>query len=153
MSSLQYVVPCIDDLRMEVQRTFGILPCMFQAQDAIAQLKQKDCIMISPTGSGKTLTFWILLLFNNNRIIIIITALNILGDKNVEELLRLGITAANVTGASATNDLFKVSFLFHHQPHTLIKRQYRKLKMGSTEWLWQVPRKFSMIVTSETSGS
>ena len=118
MSSLQYVVPSIDDLCMEVQRTFGILPCMFQARDAIAQLKQKDCIMISPTGSGKTLTFWIPLLFNNNGIIIIITALNILGDKNVEELLRLGITAANVTGASATDDLFKVSFPFHHQPHT-----------------------------------
>jgi superfamily II DNA helicase RecQ len=89
---------------------------MFQAQDATAQLERKDCIMISPSGSGKTLTFWIPLLFNNNGIIIIVTALNILGDKNVEELSKLSINAVNaVTGASATDELFKVSSSFHHK--------------------------------------
>ena len=118
MPSLQYMVPSINDLRMEVQSAYGIVPCMFQARDAISQLKQKDCIMISPTGSGKTLTFWIPLLFNNNGIIIIITALNILGDKNVDEHLRLGIRAANISGALATDDLFKVNFLQSPAMHT-----------------------------------
>jgi superfamily II DNA helicase RecQ len=65
-----------------------------------------------PTGSGKTLTFWIPLLFNNNDIIIIVTALNILGDKNVEELEKLDISAVNITGESATDELFKVESLF-----------------------------------------
>ena len=73
---------------------------MFQVQDAIAQLEQKDCITISPTGSGKTLTFWIPLLFNNDGIIIIVTALNIIGDKNVAELKKLNISASNITGDS-----------------------------------------------------
>ncbi|KAF8233648.1 hypothetical protein L208DRAFT_1265693, partial [Tricholoma matsutake] len=83
------------------------LPCIFQAHAALAQLEQKDCITISPTGSGKTLMFWIPLLFNNDGIIIIVTALNILGDKNVTELEKLDISAANITGDSATDELFK----------------------------------------------
>ncbi|KAF8232106.1 hypothetical protein L208DRAFT_1273804, partial [Tricholoma matsutake] len=82
------------------------LPCIFQAHAALAQLEQKDCITISPTGSGKTLMFWIPLLFNNDGIIIIVTALNILGDKNVTELEKLDISAANITGDSATDELF-----------------------------------------------
>jgi superfamily II DNA helicase RecQ len=95
-------------LRTIVDEKFNIRPCIFQARAALAQLEQKDCITISPTGSGKTLTFWIPLLFNNDGINIIITALNILGDKNVAELEKLGISAANVTGDSATDELFKV---------------------------------------------
>jgi superfamily II DNA helicase RecQ len=71
-------------------------------------LQQKDCITISPTGSGKTLTFWMPLLFNDNGIIIVVTALNILGEKNIAELEKLSISTANITGKSATNELFKV---------------------------------------------
>ena len=56
---------------------------------ALVQLEQKDTIL--PTGSGKTLMFWIPLLFNSDGIIIIVTALNILGDKNVTELEKLDI--------------------------------------------------------------
>ncbi|KIJ09268.1 hypothetical protein PAXINDRAFT_164396 [Paxillus involutus ATCC 200175] len=61
----------------------------------------------TPTGAGKTLTFWIPLLFNGNGISIIITALNGLGDQNIAELQRLAIPAVNVTGQNATDKLFK----------------------------------------------
>ena len=110
MSGLKYTVPTLSELRSHVEDKFGIRPCIFQARSALAQLEQKDCITISPTGSGKTLTFWIPLLFNKGGITVVITALNILGDKNVTELtkLRLGISAVNITSDSATNELFKV---------------------------------------------
>ena len=76
MSSLKFTIPSLAELHTEVEKKFKVLPCIFQAHVALAQLEQKDCVTISPTGSGKTLTFWIPLLFNNDGIIIIITALN-----------------------------------------------------------------------------
>ncbi|KAG2059872.1 hypothetical protein BDR06DRAFT_844982, partial [Suillus hirtellus] len=42
-----------------VQEHFGFVPCNWQVQSAQAQLKQRDVVTLSPTGSGKTLTFWI----------------------------------------------------------------------------------------------
>lgn len=112
MSGLKFTVPTLDELCCTVQNSFGVQPCTFQAHSALAQLKQRlDCITISPTGSGQTFTFWIPLLFNDG-IIIIFTALNILSEKNVAELEKLGISAANVTGESATDELFKVLSLY-----------------------------------------
>jgi superfamily II DNA helicase RecQ len=110
MSSLKNTVPTLSELCSHVEERFGIRPCIFQACSALAQLEQKDCITISPTGSGKTLMFWILLLFNKGGITVVITALNILilGDKNVAELTKLGISTVNITSDSTTNELFKV---------------------------------------------
>ena len=105
MSSLKYHVPTLSELCSHVEEKFGIMLCIFQACSALAQLEQKDCITISPTGSGKTLTFWILLLFNKGGITVVVTALNILGDKNVTELAKLGISAVNITSDSATNEI------------------------------------------------
>ena len=102
------MVPTLSELCSHVEEKFGIRPCIFQAHSALAQLEQKDCITISPTGSGKTLTFWIPLLFNKGGITVVVTALNILGDKNVAELTKLGISAVNITSDSATNELFKI---------------------------------------------
>ena len=105
MSSLKFSIPSFAKLHTEVEKKFKVLPCIFQARAALAQLEQKDCVTISPTGSGKTLTFWIPLLFNNDGIIIILTALNILGDKNVPELEKLDISAVNITGDSLNDVL------------------------------------------------
>ena len=69
-----------------MKEVFGFRPCLIQAKDVLAQLERKDVITIAPTGFGKTLTFWMPLLFNNNGNIIIVTALNILGDQNILEL-------------------------------------------------------------------
>ena len=126
MSGLKFTVPTLDELRSKVQNSFGVQPCIFQARSALAQLEQKDCITISPTGSGKTLTFWIPLLFNDDGIIIIVTALNILGEKNVAELEKLGISAANVTGESATDELFKVLSLYSTGLTSLSDLTFRK---------------------------
>ncbi|KAF9460483.1 hypothetical protein BDZ94DRAFT_1377112 [Collybia nuda] len=66
MSALKIIIPSYSYVQNEVKRRFGIHPCSFQVKSAITQLKQKDCITITLTGSGKTLTFWIPLLFNDN---------------------------------------------------------------------------------------
>ncbi|KII83144.1 hypothetical protein PLICRDRAFT_80666, partial [Plicaturopsis crispa FD-325 SS-3] len=87
---------------------FRFRPCSFQLKSARAQLLRKNVFTIAPTGSGKTLTFWIPLLFNDGGIQILVTPLNILGDKNVLEIADLfGIKAVNVTSDTASDGLFK----------------------------------------------
>jgi len=73
-----------------VKEVFGFQPYLIQAKDALAQLERKDVITIAPTGFGNTLTFWMPLLFNNNGIIIV-TALDILGDQNILELQHIPV--------------------------------------------------------------
>jgi superfamily II DNA or RNA helicase len=90
---LNYDIPSIATMRTMVQEHFGFVPCNWQVQAAQAQLKQRDVVTLSPTGSGKTLTFWIPLLFNNGGITILITPLTILGEKNVTELQQMLLTS------------------------------------------------------------
>ena len=97
---MSFSIPSREEIRNKVIEAFNIHPCEFQITDAIAQLQRKEVITISPTSSGKTLTFWIPLLFNNKGIIIVITALNILGAQNVMELAKLGLPAVNITGTT-----------------------------------------------------
>ncbi|KIJ37808.1 hypothetical protein M422DRAFT_87125, partial [Sphaerobolus stellatus SS14] len=48
----------------DTKRAFRIRPCISQTQAAAAQLeKESDVVYISGTGSGKTLTFWIPMLY------------------------------------------------------------------------------------------
>jgi superfamily II DNA helicase RecQ len=125
-------IPSREEICSETQKVFGVVPCDFQIKDVIAQLEGKQVVTISPTGSSKTLTFWMPLLFNNNGIIIVITALNILGDQNVSQLSRAGIRAVNITAETATDAVFVVSvttfwirIAIHNVP--------RKLKKENTE--------------------
>jgi superfamily II DNA helicase RecQ len=101
-------IPSRETIRERTEALFGVRPCDFQITDVVAQLEKKHVVTISPTGSGKTLTFWMPLLFNDDGIMILITPLNVLGEQNVDELTRLGIPAVNVTAETATDRLFKV---------------------------------------------
>ncbi|KAG2136627.1 uncharacterized protein EDB93DRAFT_1045750, partial [Suillus bovinus] len=107
MSALRYEVPTLDDLKMLTETSFGFTPCTWQLNSALSQLQKKDVFTISPTGSGKTLTFWIPMLCNDDRITIIITPLNILGDKNENDVCAMGISAMNLTATTATDQVFK----------------------------------------------
>ncbi|KAG2130313.1 P-loop containing nucleoside triphosphate hydrolase protein [Suillus bovinus] len=104
MSALCYMIPDLSLIEDAVEVTFNIALCKFQLRCVQAQLDRKDIITIAPTGAGKTLTFWIPLLFNNDGIVILITALNGLGDQNIKELQQLGTSAVNLTGTNATNN-------------------------------------------------
>jgi hypothetical protein len=70
-------------------------------------------VLVAPTGAGKTLTFWMLLLFNNNSIFVVVMALNILGAQNEGELEVARIKATAVTAENATDQLYKMCLLFY----------------------------------------
>ncbi|THU75230.1 hypothetical protein K435DRAFT_612698, partial [Dendrothele bispora CBS 962.96] len=61
-------------------------PCVPQLWSALHQLHGKTVFTIARTGFGKTLTFWLPLIARSNSIMIIVTPLNILGDKNTNEV-------------------------------------------------------------------
>ena len=63
---------------------------------------------ISATGSGKTLTFWMPLLFRPQGIQIVVAPLNILGTQNVRNLQKSGISAIALSGETAMPENFKV---------------------------------------------
>ncbi|KAG1723093.1 hypothetical protein EDB19DRAFT_1645425, partial [Suillus lakei] len=65
-----------------------------------------------PTGSGRMFMFWIPLLFNDNRIILIITPLNILGKKTHNKAKMLGFPAYNLSAETATDEAFNMGA--HH---------------------------------------
>jgi hypothetical protein len=65
------------------------------------------------------------LLFNNNGIIIVITALNILGDQNVSQLARAGIQAVNITATDAVFVVSIVTFWIRIAIHN-VPRQSKK---------------------------
>ncbi|KAG2127555.1 uncharacterized protein EDB93DRAFT_1096475 [Suillus bovinus] len=91
MSVCEFKVPNLTDMKMIIHSKFSITPCTtWQLQSALHQLEKKDVFTISPTGSGKMFMFWIPLLFNNNGIILIVTPLNILGEKTHNEAKTLG---------------------------------------------------------------
>jgi hypothetical protein len=106
------VLPSIDELREAVNERFGVLPCTWQLEAALTQLGQRDQLTLAPTGSGKTLTFWIPLLFNEDGVTIVITPLTVLGEKNDNKLLEASIAAINLTTTSASDKAFKVLHLY-----------------------------------------
>jgi len=61
------------------------------------------------TGMGKTLTFWMPLLFQpKGSIQIIVTPLNILGKQNVELLRKARLKAIFISADTATTENFQV---------------------------------------------
>jgi superfamily II DNA helicase RecQ len=101
-------LPSLANVRETVNKRFGFTPCTWQLEAALTQLRRQDLVTLAPTGSGKTLTFWIPLLFDKDGISVVITPLNVLGEKNVKELADVSITAINLTTTSASDEAFKV---------------------------------------------
>jgi superfamily II DNA helicase RecQ len=72
----------------------------------------KDIASIARTGMGKTLTFWMPLLFRPpGSVQIIVTPLNILGKQNVSALAKAGFKAVFISADTATAENFHVSFV------------------------------------------
>ncbi|KLO14707.1 hypothetical protein SCHPADRAFT_808200, partial [Schizopora paradoxa] len=78
-------------------------PCLLQMKVCQAFLRgDKNIICTAATGFGKTLTFFMPLLFSSDSIIIIVTALNILGIQNVRQLASAGISGVSVCAKTAS---------------------------------------------------
>ncbi|KIK90931.1 hypothetical protein PAXRUDRAFT_150798 [Paxillus rubicundulus Ve08.2h10] len=94
---------------MQTQCVFGVHPCLWQIKATLAILSGKDVICIAGTGMGKTLTFWMPLLFQPNGVQIVVMLLNLLGKQNVASLSKAGIRAVPINAETATPANFQVS--------------------------------------------
>lgn len=65
-------------------------------------------ITIARTGSGKSITYWMPVLFIKYGISIIVTPLKLLGSQFAGMLQDNGISAISITAANATNELLEV---------------------------------------------
>jgi superfamily II DNA helicase RecQ len=105
-------MPSLLEIRQKTWEVLGYRPCLWQIRVVEAILRHdKDVVAIAATGSGKTLTFWMPLLFKKDGIQIVITPLNILGKQSVNSLAAMGIQGVTVTAENATRQTFKVSII------------------------------------------
>ncbi|KAH7917502.1 P-loop containing nucleoside triphosphate hydrolase protein [Leucogyrophana mollusca] len=140
-------VPSYSEIRNKTQEVFGRRPCLWQIQVVHAILKgERDVVSISATGSGKTLTFWMPLLFRPQGIQIVVAPLNILGTQNVVSLDKLGIKAFALHAESATHENFKAIEdgkyrVIITNPETLMKDD------GGFEKLWKTEKFTSRVIS------
>jgi replicative superfamily II helicase len=89
--------------------------CWFQIKVAQPLYAEKHIIGCVVTGSGKTLSFWIALLMavedGFDKMVFIVTLLNLLGKQNEDVLRRVGIDVVAVSRENVSDGLFKVSML------------------------------------------
>jgi len=99
------------EVQRQVQQAFGIYPCLWQIRVVRAVLAGSDVITIAPTDSGKSLTYWMPLLYIKYGITVVVTPLKLLGAQFVDMLQDNSINAISITAGNATNELFEVVLL------------------------------------------
>ena len=99
-------------IRELVKAKFDKRPCWLQIKIALALYAKKDVIGVAATGAGKTLSFWIALLMaleeGEDKMVFVVTPLNLLGKQNVEALDKAGLSAISVSSENANPATFKV---------------------------------------------
>ncbi|KIJ50466.1 hypothetical protein M422DRAFT_245751 [Sphaerobolus stellatus SS14] len=101
-------LPSYSQMRVDTKQAFGVTPCIGQLKVVHAQMQKKsDVVFISGTGSGKTLTFWMPMLYEKESITILVTPLNLLGKQTADRLQKAGIKAINLTKHTATDEAMK----------------------------------------------
>ena len=101
----QHTMPDSDEeVQRYVEKVFGFKPCLWQIQVVRPILAGEDVITIAPTGSGKSLTYWMPLLYIKHGITVVVSPLKLLGTQFVEMLEDNRISAVSITVANMTND-------------------------------------------------
>ncbi|KAG1898743.1 P-loop containing nucleoside triphosphate hydrolase protein, partial [Suillus fuscotomentosus] len=101
-------------------------PCLWQVKVAQALLKgDHDVLCTAGTGMGKTLGFWIPLLFRQG-IQIVITPLNMLGKQNATSLAKAGIRAISISSETATTANFAAIRALQYQAVPVSPEQIMK---------------------------
>ncbi|KIJ10932.1 hypothetical protein PAXINDRAFT_85280 [Paxillus involutus ATCC 200175] len=131
--------PSLAAIRDKAHQVFSKRPCLWQLKIAEAFLKgDRDIVCIAGTGMGKTLTFWLPLLFCPEGIQIVVTPLNQLGQQNVDSLHKAGIRSITINAETATLDNFRV----------IANLEYRAV-IVSPEQLMKPGGEFQKLLTKE----
>ena len=81
-SSTNNPIPTFEAIRTCTLEKLGVSPCLWQCNVTKSVLEAlNDVVSVAPTGGGKTMTFWMPLLFRPEGIVVVITPLNILGSQ------------------------------------------------------------------------
>jgi len=75
----------------------GVAPKPQQIDVLESIYERRDCVLIAPTGWGKTLAFTLPLLLLKDAVIIVITPLKVLGEEQSGKLKNLNINSINIT--------------------------------------------------------
>ncbi|KAI0085496.1 P-loop containing nucleoside triphosphate hydrolase protein [Irpex rosettiformis] len=95
-----------EELHAEIEKRFRKRPCAFQYKLLEAQQSGKNVISVARTGSGKTLTY-LMPLVASPGIIIIVTALNVLGEQFEREAREANLDAISVNGENESDLVFR----------------------------------------------
>ena len=126
----------IKEIRDLVEKRFNKRPCWYQIKVALALRAGKDVITWTATGAGKTLSFWIALLMameeGEDKMIIVVTPLNLLGKQNVESLCHAGLHAIAVSSENANPTVYEVSTFYFLENRKLTMWQFAEY------WRWEI---------------
>ncbi|KAK0228595.1 hypothetical protein IW262DRAFT_1490596 [Armillaria fumosa] len=106
MAPLRHSMPeKVEEVQAKVKAVFGYSPCLWQIEVARNVMAGKDVITIAPTGAGKSLTYWIPLVFSETGMVMVVLPLKQLGTQFSTMLKDRGISAVSVTAENSTNAL------------------------------------------------
>ncbi|KAI0258778.1 P-loop containing nucleoside triphosphate hydrolase protein, partial [Gloeopeniophorella convolvens] len=140
-------VPSLEDIQAKTRDRFSCNPCSWQVKAVQEILKNDhDVICIAGTGSGKTLTFWMPLLFRQAGIQIVVMPLNILGQQNVDQLNAAGFRAISLKAGEASFENFRDIAEGMYQV-IVVNPEILMQEKGGFERLWKDPSFTSQVIS------
>jgi superfamily II DNA helicase RecQ len=104
-------------IRELVEARFHKRACWLQIKIALHLHNKKDVVGVAATGAGKTLSFWIPLMMaleeGQDKMIFVVTPLNLLGKQNTEQLNAAGLSTISVTAKNTNAGTVKVNTHAH----------------------------------------
>jgi DEAD/DEAH box helicase len=100
-------LPTIDGIHAASLDRFEVCPHLYQAQICQHQLQKVDIVATAATGAGKSLMFYLPMLFEEG-MTFIVSLLNKLGDQHVADAEKYGFASIAISAATLTNEIMKV---------------------------------------------